>query len=318
MTNYFLDKTVSTCMTVILASVCPNIIAAVPGYGVAYDNSGFTNVELEYFPDILNPASMQVVGTMNPAEGFFCGDFMGEEYATIYALDILLEDLFEIDTSDGSTTYVGHAETPGFFEIWTGMASTPDGSEMFATTTTITNSYLWKIDTTTGANALIGQINGAGNFYDIAFKGDGTLYGMNNLNLYIIDPATGAPTTICALPFNQVIACDFDPATDELYVTTHHNGQEIYHLNINDCTATLVGTLPVPGGTSMGSLALMLPQATPTPGPNTPTPLVSTPTPGPATPTVAPPIIPATQSVGLGIVIFVISCLIGTRTIRKS
>lgn len=115
----------------------------------------------------------------------------------LHATDAVGRDLYRIDTSDGSVTYVGyHGVASGFC----GLEFSVLEDALFGITR-LDAARLYSLDPTTAAATYIGSL-GAGYVFEggLAFDPiDGTLYGANVGSneapyIFVVDPSTGVAT----------------------------------------------------------------------------------------------------------------------------
>ena len=115
-------------------------------------------------------AVLTMITLANPAEALFISELDG--------------DLYEIDTANNTSTFVG--TTPQMFDI----AQSPSG-ELFGVTG---SGRFYKIDKT---NASVTRIGRTGSFVNgLTFRSDGTLFGTGGRNLFTIDITTGSATLV--------------------------------------------------------------------------------------------------------------------------
>jgi len=121
------------------------------------------------------------------------------------------------------------------------------------------NTELYSVNMSNGAQALVGSLNTGGLIIGITFDGKGILYGEDlNDNLYSINPLTGASTLIGPLGINLNWAQDmaYDITWDVLYLaacTTENIGQ-LYTCNVTNGHCTLVGDFQ--GGAEITGFAI--------------------------------------------------------------
>jgi hypothetical protein len=136
-------------------------------------------------------------------ESYFAGDFAGDNFASIYAVDFPAAGpptLFTIDATTGVRTPVGSTGLPDATNV-SGMAWDYVTSTMFATAIEGAVTNLYTIDLATGAMTLVAAISGGGFATGInllAHPETGVLYAveLGLDDLFSIDKATGAATLI--------------------------------------------------------------------------------------------------------------------------
>lgn len=151
------------------------------------------------------------------------GNIYGLEYddatATLWGVD----DTFQLGTLDTATG----AFTPSVTITGTGAGENPTGitfidaaSTFYLSTSSGTDSFLYTVDTGTGAATLVGAM-GATLMIDIAINAQGEMYGhdIGADSIYSINTTTGAATLIGATGFaaNFAQGMSFDKTTGVLY-----------------------------------------------------------------------------------------------------
>ena len=179
---------------------------------------------------------------------FLSGDFIGEDFSTLYAIDFRSFNLYKVDTTTGTPTLVYLTVPPDGVsaEGWNGMAWDESTHTMYAVTiggrTAV--STLVKLDTNTAATTLIGPITGVGDpsgtaVIDIAIDPNGLMYGIDIVTdtLVAIDKTTGEASTIGSIGFdaNYSEGLDFDDTTGTLYFAGFDN-------NLNEAIMYMIDT----------------------------------------------------------------------------
>lgn len=168
---------------------------------------------------------------------FLSGDFIGEDFSTLYAIDFRSFQLYEVDTATGTPTLVYLTVPPDGVSAdgWIGMAWDASTSTMFAVTAggRTAVSTLVKLDTETAETTLVGTITGVGDpsngtvIIDIAIDPNGLMYGVDIVTdtLVAIDKTTGEASTIGSLGFDANFSegLDFDDTTGTLYFSGWDN-----------------------------------------------------------------------------------------------
>lgn len=119
-------------------------------------------------------------------------------------------DLLLIDLSNGQTlAYLGRC-TPAMTDIAFDLSGQLYGIDI--------KSSLYRIDTQTAGASFVGDLGVKAN--SLEFREDGVLFAVGQNSLYIVDPATGAASTIATLPSQYQSAGDvtFDD-NNALYIT---------------------------------------------------------------------------------------------------
>ncbi|MEP6749471.1 MAG: S8 family serine peptidase [Bacteroidota bacterium] len=150
---------------------------------------------------------------------FSGGDFTPYGY---YAITQGTNKLVKVDTTTGTTQLIGIAAAPSGYD-WSGLAWDPSTKNLYGLATTNSGSSLCIIDLFTAAVTQVALVP-VGLTEWVAINNNGSMYTMSDNNyVYSINKFTGAAS---ALP-NPVGAdviyqqdADFDPVTNNLYLTT--------------------------------------------------------------------------------------------------
>jgi hypothetical protein len=200
-------------------------------------------------PDVDIPGTWGVVAN-KPGTAYFAGDFIGGDFSKLYVIDYYAQQLHALDTATGVTTVIG-SSVPRSGESWTGLSGGSNGV-MYASSTNISRSTLYKIDLTTGAATEIGEITNAPAIIDIAVTPDATaIYGVDIVNdkLVRIDPSTGAGTVVGSVGINANFAqgMDFDDVSGVLYWAAWSSDSYQGEMRVIDTStgnSALVGAFP--------------------------------------------------------------------------
>jgi hypothetical protein len=108
----------------------------------------------------------------------------------------------------------------------------------------ISFSSLYKIDPTSGATTLVGNL-GRTNLNGLAFSATGILYASGGSELYTLDPSTGATTLVANLPgFESSGDLVFDPVGNRLLATSRFNNNSDTLFSISPSgNATKIGDI---------------------------------------------------------------------------
>lgn len=228
--------------------------------------------ELVKIPDITAPGTWDTIAT-TPDTDYFAGDFVGGDTSRLYVIDLTANELHYLDTTTGADTIVG-ACSPVSGQSWTGATGTTGGI-LYASSSNGDISYLYQVDTASGASTTVGEIANAPCIIDIAINSAGEMYGVDvcgkigdetDDQLVQINPTTAAGTVIGSLGFDADFAqgMDFEDRSGILYLAAYNVTANRGELRIAD-TATgssvLVG--PFPGGAEVDALAFAKPQSAP-------------------------------------------------------
>lgn len=220
----------------------------------AYALDVYPGYQLVYWDDLEIPGTWTLKGSVpqfHPG-----GDFLGENYDFIYAVDYDTNQFVTISTADGTRTVIGTATPTG---NWTGVTGTADGGTLYASSSVCgTESYLYTIDPATGASTLVGSMRPGSCMIDIAINAEGEMYGVDIVDdsLYSIDTATGAATYIgsTGASANYAQGMDFDFATGTLYWAAYTASGELRTLDTGTGMSTLIGGFP--GGNEVDCLSI--------------------------------------------------------------
>jgi hypothetical protein len=205
---------------------------------------------------------------------FLTGDFIGEDFSTLYAIDFRSFQLYKVDTATGTPTLVYLTVPPPGVSAdgWIGMAWDASTSTMFAVTSggRTPVSTLVKLNTDTAETTLVGPITGVGDpdngtvIIDIAIDKGGNMYGIDIVTdtLVAIDKTTGEASTIGSIGFdaNYSEGLDFDDTTGTLYFSGWDNSlsQDImYTIDTETGLATAISPIgPNADSVQYGALAI--------------------------------------------------------------
>ncbi len=238
-------------------------------FTTAYTQHGFT---IEYAGGgalhtiDLATATKTFVG--NTANSFGAGDFGPNE--VLYAINSGTNELYEIDTVNGSTTLIG-AIAPPSNHMWTGMAYDDASGIMYGMSAEGTSSgiaSLHIIDLLNATYSLVGSQGTATAISCIAIDDQGQMYGIEagaNGDLYQIDKDNGSVTFVG--PIGVGVAgmgqgLDFCQANGTMYMTNYNSStfeNTLRTVNLSTGSTTQVGGLlgmwtgliAIPGGIAL-------------------------------------------------------------------
>lgn len=239
----------------------------VPAFAADVVNAEFVSM------DVTAPQTVQDVASLNGLN-LLAGDFKGEDFSTLYAIDFRSYNLYKVDTTTGATTLVYlTVPPPGVSsDSWNGMAWDRTTNTMYAVTsggrTPVTSLVTVNLDT--AETTLVGPITGVGDpsagtvVIDIAVDADGLMYGVDLVtdSLIAIDKTTGAAETLGSLGFdaNYSAGLDFDDTTGTLYFAGYDFGAGVdgmYTIDTHDGHATPIGPIgPDPADIQYGALGI--------------------------------------------------------------
>ncbi|HUD40786.1 MAG TPA: choice-of-anchor J domain-containing protein [Dokdonella sp.] len=153
--------------------------------------------------------------------------FIDDDFSTLYGIDADTRELLRwrhVDQPYPAADYEVVGVVPLLLDPITGLREDPATGAVYLTTSDGSSSALWRIDPETATVDPVGVIAGAAAVDDIAFDGDGRLYGIDEAldALLEIDTASAQSRVIGALGIDAAnsSALAFDPGTDTLYLIT--------------------------------------------------------------------------------------------------
>ncbi|MCJ7739021.1 MAG: DUF4394 domain-containing protein [Anaerolineae bacterium] len=240
----------SAAATAATADVGPDSLLSVSSGSAAFAVDVYPNEYMRYIPDTDRPGEWESVGNV-AGTAYYAGDFVGRDYSKVYVIDYALNQLHTLNTDTGADTTIGSCN-PVSGHVWTGATGTADGT-LYASSTaaTGTGSYLYTINTMTGAATLVGQITNAPNIIDIAINAAGQMYGLDIDidSLVRINPVSGAGTVIGSIGYSADYSqgMDFDEESGVLYLAAYNTTSAQGELRIANTTtgsSVLVGAFP--------------------------------------------------------------------------
>ncbi|MEP7043715.1 MAG: hypothetical protein ABI843_11675 [Dokdonella sp.] len=232
------------------------------------------NTSTLYSLDAAAPSGLTTIADLGGLQ-FFAGDFVGEDFSTLVAIDYRSFDLYHINTATGARTRIDVALVPpgASAEAWNGLSWDATTHTMFATSADgarTRTSYLETIDPNTAATTLVGPITGVGDpndgtlIIDIAVDSTGQMYGVDIVTdtLVAIDKTSGEAQTIGSIGFdaNYSEDLDFDDYTGTLYFAAFNAGDglsEMYTLNTESGLGTLISPISSdPAAISLDAFAI--------------------------------------------------------------
>ncbi len=213
------------------------ITAAPPAYGIDL----FTH-QLYKWPDASVPGTSSLIGTP-AATSAFAGDFMGDDFDTLYLVSYDNNMLYAVDTATAVATQIGTTTPPtGTF----GGLAGGDGVMYGVTTNCTVASTLVTLDLTTAATTTIGTLPNATCLIDLTYVPEtGMLYGVDlvSASLHEIDPATGIDTIVGSLGVdpNYAQGMDYDEVNGVLYWASYVDSAMLRIIDINTGASAPVG-----------------------------------------------------------------------------
>ena len=215
------------------------ITAAPPAYGAEV----YPNDRLYRWDDASVPGTSTAVGNLT-STALFAGDFMGDDFSTLYGISYDNDGLYAINTATAAATLIG-LTTPPAGASFTGLAG-GNGIMYGMAANCGTSSTLMQVDLNSGATTTIGNLTSATCIIDIAYvPGDGMLYGVDLVtdSLYRIDPATGADTLVGSLGVaaNYAQGMDYDEVNNVLYWASYTTSAQLRIIDINTGASAPIG-----------------------------------------------------------------------------
>lgn len=199
--------------------------ARLPGDTAYARDVGYLSDNFISFPlaDMTSNTVISAVASASP----FSMDY-DPSATTLWAIDYDSVSLGTIDTATGAYTQVAALTGVPVAETIEGLAIDPTNGDFYLGTTDGAVSYLYSMDSGTGACTLLGTITGAPLLFDIKIDNNGIMYGHDGTtdSILQIDKATGAATVIGATGFdaNYAQGMDFDPSDNTLYAWIYSGG----------------------------------------------------------------------------------------------
>ncbi|HTE11194.1 MAG TPA: S8 family serine peptidase, partial [Chitinophagaceae bacterium] len=217
-------------------------------YGMDWFTNNFVRFSLTDPQHFETVASNMVSGTDYQAKSFFTGgDFTPYGY---YAITQNTNRLVTIDTSTGVQQLIGVAITPGTPEkpkYWSGLTWDQSTKTLYALASGEDSSSLYTIDPFTATASFVTAVP-LGRIFWLTANKKGELYGFHARQRTVcrIDKKTGAISLldnnigITLVDYIDPVAfagrqdADFDPLTDELYLTALVTAQPPFELQSSD------------------------------------------------------------------------------------
>lgn len=211
--------------------------------------------------DVTQPATLSTIASIDGLQ-FLAGDFAGEDFTTLYAIDYRSFILYKVDTATGALTPIDITEVPApaSADAWNGMSWDATTGTMYAVTSgggRTKQSWLFKLDLQHAVATLVAEITGVGDpegdgtaIIDIAVDSNGLLYGVDIITdtLVAIDKNSGEGSTIGSIGFdaNFNADLDFDDYTGTLYFAAYDNNNGVegmYTLDTETGEATAISPI---------------------------------------------------------------------------
>jgi len=218
------------------------------GYATETVNHFHTSIGMS-LPEVLPNLGAFDTGSNFPGAGEYVDGY-------VYVVDTA-NNLYKLDPETGAVLSTISITAPPVGETYSGMALDPTTDTVYASSTSVGASSLFSVDLPSGNATLIGPITGSNCNIAIAIDGNGQLYGYDICtdDFWSINKATGAGTLIGSIGFDANFGqgMDWDPVTDQIYLTAFNNGTFQAELRIADRATgntSLVGVLGEsdPGG----------------------------------------------------------------------
>lgn len=228
-------------------------------YGMDWLSNNFIKFSLNN-PLLFDTISRQVVTETEYAGGQFFtgGDFTPYGY---YAIAQKTNKLVKVDTATGGQQLIGIAAVPaGNYYQWAGLAWDPAGKILYGLASGLDSSSLCTIDPFTAAVTYVATVPVRLTYW-LAVNNNGDMYTVSftDNHVYRINKFTGAsialPNNIGAQLAGQAEPsvfsgrqdADFDPVSNQLYITSLVNAQnmvsDLRTVDINTGASTVIGAL---------------------------------------------------------------------------
>lgn len=162
------------------------------------------------------------------------------------AYHIESSDLYRVDLTANTFTHIADLQT----EEMSGMTYDPFTQMYYGVSTTIDNSWLYKIDVEHGTADLIGELEGVAGAIALSIAGDGNLYTYDIVTdyLYVLNKETAENYQIGYIGFNANFGqgMSYDSESDILYMTAFNSDTFLPELRAVDTetgNTTLIGVL---------------------------------------------------------------------------
>jgi len=149
--------------------------------------------------------------------------------------------IFNINTTNGAFSVAGRLALPSF-----AIALNPVDSQVYYIENT-GNGRFGRWNPVADTNTIIGNTGTNAVFIRLAFRSDGTLYGMgSDTRLFTINTATGAATSLGTVSGIEGSRGDLEFGPDDTLYLIEGLNSRLYSLNVSTLTATLIGSVGFP------------------------------------------------------------------------
>jgi subtilisin-like proprotein convertase family protein len=216
--------------------------SGVPFYGV--DLRAAPNV---FFRSNTGAPEAGLVTISNPANDYYGGDFINNDFSQLYAINITTNNLVTLNTTTGVETVIGPM-VPPTGQTWGGLRWDPSTSTLYAMSNVSGGGTLHTVNPATGAITVVAPFTGVTLLIDIAISPAGQMYGIDisDDGLYSINKATGVATLIGPTGINANFAqgMDFDDSTNTLYWPAYIGAgvNSLATVNTTTGAATVIGS----------------------------------------------------------------------------
>lgn len=187
-------------------------------------NAGNNNIFTSQLDDASALNSLTNIPITVP--GVFAGDLIGDDYYFLNSPNALTAGLYRYNTVSNSISFVGlTGARTNVDQVWIGATWDETTGTLYAMLYEAIEepSFLYRIDTASGAASLIATVSGGPvTPFGIAADTAGTMYMFDIVQnlLYTIDKTTAVSTPVGTTGFNGsgAFGMDFDPSTNQLYM----------------------------------------------------------------------------------------------------
>jgi len=219
-----------------------------------------------YMIDPSTGAATALVNLTGVSEASYVGlEFLN---GVLYATDIydVQTDVYMFGTIDLNTGAFTAINNQGGSANWHALAANPALNLFYSVDLDVWDSKPLVSVTPGGTISLIGptytDIRGLA--YD---SNHGILYGVDQANLYTIDPSTGAVTAVGSLGLgNYRVGLAYDPDSDTLFLNTGGGDNSLYRVDPSTGLATWIGPNGAVEGNGIDGLAYLETGVIPEPG----------------------------------------------------
>ena len=213
--------------------------------------------QLWYWEDLTVPSAYENRGSTGSATYLFAGDFLGDDYSTLYAISYTDGNMYTIDTETATPTLVGNVAVPASGTTYGGLAGAEGFFYGLATNCNV-QSVLTKVYPDASMET-IGVIPGTTCLIDIAYvPSEGMLYSVDLVDnsVWRIDPSDASAELVGATGVdpNYAQGMDYDEENGVLYWASYHTSPDLRIIDLETGASVSVGAFP--SGTEIDSYSV--------------------------------------------------------------